>query len=177
MIRSELTAAGIDDPRLRDGYRRCRELNAAHGRTFFLATRLLAPDQRPPVHALYGFARYADDILDDFDPHVGAEIRGRRLQHCPSDSSPTVHTWRIRWSPRYRHRAALSDQRRAVRGLPGFDADGPHGHRLSRPQRPQPVHAGFRGSHWAAGASDIGHGDGPRTRPRRTPRHWAGRSS
>ncbi|WP_197505219.1 squalene/phytoene synthase family protein, partial [Mycobacterium sp. 1245499.0] len=79
MMRGELTAAGIDDPWLRDGYRRCRELNAAHGRTFFLATRLLAPDQRPPVHALYGFARYADDILDDLDPAVGADVRGRRL--------------------------------------------------------------------------------------------------
>lgn len=80
MIRSELDAAGIDDPRLREGYRRCRELNAAHGRTFFLATRLLAPDQRPAVHALYGFARYADDILDDFDPQVGTEVRAERLQ-------------------------------------------------------------------------------------------------
>ncbi|MBV8785348.1 MAG: phytoene/squalene synthase family protein, partial [Mycobacterium sp.] len=80
MIRSELDAAGIDDPRLRDGYRRCRELNAAHGRTFFLATRLLAPDQRPGVHALYGFARYADDILDDLDPQVGTDIRAQRLQ-------------------------------------------------------------------------------------------------
>ncbi len=80
MIRSELEAAGIDDPRLRDAYRRCRELNAAHGRTFFLATRLLAPDQRPPVHALYGFARYADDILDDLDPRVGTGIRAERLQ-------------------------------------------------------------------------------------------------
>lgn len=80
MIRSELDAAGITVPRLRDGYRRCRELNAAHGRTFFLATRLLAPDQRPAVHALYGFARYADDILDELDPDIGAEIRARRLQ-------------------------------------------------------------------------------------------------
>lgn len=80
MIRSELDAAGIDDPRLREGYRRCRELNAAHGRTFFLATRLLAPDQRPAVHALYGFARYADDILDDLDPQLGTDIRGKRLQ-------------------------------------------------------------------------------------------------
>ena len=80
MIRSELDAAGIDDPQLRDGYRRCRELNAAHGRTFFLATRLLAPDQRPAVHALYGFARYADDILDDLDPTVGIDVRAQRLQ-------------------------------------------------------------------------------------------------
>jgi 15-cis-phytoene synthase len=80
MIRTELSAAGIDDPELRDAYRRCRTLNAAHGRTFFLATRLLAPDQRPPIHALYGFARYADDILDDFDPSLDVPTRAARLQ-------------------------------------------------------------------------------------------------
>ena len=45
-------------------YARCRELNARHGRTFFLATRLLTPAQRPAVHALYGFARCADEIVD-----------------------------------------------------------------------------------------------------------------
>jgi 15-cis-phytoene synthase len=80
MIRGELDAAGIEDPELRNAYRRCRELNAAHGRTFFLATRLLAPEQRPPVHALYGFARYADDILDDLDPTVCTATRAARLQ-------------------------------------------------------------------------------------------------
>ncbi len=80
MIRSELDAAGIKAPELRDAYRRCRELNAAHGRTFFLATRLLAPEQRPPVHALYGFARYADDILDDLDPALDTATRAARLQ-------------------------------------------------------------------------------------------------
>jgi phytoene synthase len=79
MICSELKAAGIDDPLLRNAYRRCREVNAKHGRTFFLATRLLAPDQRPPVHALYGFARHTDDILDDLEPAVGAEVRAERL--------------------------------------------------------------------------------------------------
>ena len=80
MIRSELDAAGIDQPWLRDAYRRCREINASHGRTFFLATRLLAPDQRPAVHALYGFARHADDILDDLDPSLGTIVRAERLQ-------------------------------------------------------------------------------------------------
>ncbi|WP_063127947.1 phytoene/squalene synthase family protein [Nocardia fusca] len=68
MIRTELDAAGITDPRLRGSYAWCRALNARHGKTFFLATRLLAPDQRPAVHALYGFARRADDILDEVDP-------------------------------------------------------------------------------------------------------------
>jgi phytoene synthase len=85
MIRNELDAAGIDDVRLRDAYRRCREINSAHGRTFFLATRLLAPDQRPAVHALYGFARHADDILDQLNPNLGTITRAERLQRL-SDS-------------------------------------------------------------------------------------------
>ena len=80
MIGSELDAAGVHDPALREAYRRCRTINAEHGRTFFLATRLLAPEQRPAVHALYGFARRADDILDDFDPVIPMSERADRLQ-------------------------------------------------------------------------------------------------
>lgn len=80
MISSELHAAGVRDPALRDAYRRCRTLNSQHGRTFFLATRLLAPQQRPAVHALYGFARRADDILDDFDPSIPTAKRADELQ-------------------------------------------------------------------------------------------------
>ncbi|MFC5062341.1 phytoene/squalene synthase family protein [Actinomycetospora atypica] len=60
----ELDAAGITSPALRDAYARCRALNAEHGRTYFLATRLLTPAQRPAIHALYGFARMADDVVD-----------------------------------------------------------------------------------------------------------------
>ncbi|RZU25529.1 phytoene/squalene synthase family protein [Streptomyces sp. BK239] len=65
MSRRELDAAGITDPALRAAYERCRRLNARHGRTYFLATRLLPAARRPAVHALYGFARWADDIVDD----------------------------------------------------------------------------------------------------------------
>jgi len=80
MINAELDAAGISDSAMRDAYRRCRELNAQHGRTFFLATRLLAPEQRPAVHALYGFARQADDILDDLDSPLDTAAKAERLQ-------------------------------------------------------------------------------------------------
>ncbi len=80
MIRTELDAAGIQDARLRAAYRRCRQIAAEHGRTYVLATRLLAPDQRPAVHALYGFARHADDILDDLDPALDVTARADRLQ-------------------------------------------------------------------------------------------------
>jgi len=62
---AELDAAGVTDPALRAAYATCRALNAAHGRTYFLATRLLPAARRPAVHALYGFARYADEIVDD----------------------------------------------------------------------------------------------------------------
>jgi phytoene synthase len=80
MIRSELDAAGVRDPALRQAYEQCRLLNAEHGKTFFLATRLLAPEQRPAVHALYGFARRADDILDDLDDSASTAERAERLQ-------------------------------------------------------------------------------------------------
>jgi len=80
MINTELQAAGISGERLRDSYRYCRRLNAEHGRTYFLATRLLTPAQRPAVHALYGFARYADDILADLQSDSGVADRAARLE-------------------------------------------------------------------------------------------------
>jgi phytoene synthase len=64
----ELDAAGITHPRLRDDYALCRALNSRHGKTYFLATRLLPRERRPAVHALYGFARHADDIVDRRPP-------------------------------------------------------------------------------------------------------------
>jgi 15-cis-phytoene synthase len=51
--------------RLEDAYRACRRINARYGRTYFLATRLLPAPSRPAVHALYGFARLADEIVDN----------------------------------------------------------------------------------------------------------------
>lgn len=80
MINTELQAAGISGERLRESYRYCRRLNAEHGRTYFLATRLLTPSQRPAVHALYGFARYADDILDDLQSDASVADREARLE-------------------------------------------------------------------------------------------------
>ena len=78
MIGAELDAAGLADPQLRAAYQRCRELNARHGKTYYLATKLLTRAQRPAVHALYGFARWADDIVDDVPPGTSpAEEIGR----------------------------------------------------------------------------------------------------
>lgn len=84
MTNTELHAAGIAGDRLRESYRYCRRLNAEHGRTYFLATRLLTPSQRPAVHALYGFARYADDILDDLRSDASIADREARLERLAS---------------------------------------------------------------------------------------------
>lgn len=62
---SELDAAKIYDFRLRESYSECKRLNALHGKTYYLATLLLPKAKRPFVHALYGFARFADEIVDD----------------------------------------------------------------------------------------------------------------
>jgi 15-cis-phytoene synthase len=65
MSQRSLDAAGITDPVLRSSYAACRAVNARHGRTFYLASLLLPPEKRPAVHALYAFARHADDIVDE----------------------------------------------------------------------------------------------------------------
>ncbi|GAB3548419.1 phytoene synthase [Actinopolyspora lacussalsi] len=80
MSERELDAAGIHSPWLRAAYRRSRELNARHGRTYFLATRLLPPSRRPAIHALYGLAREVDDIVDE--PRGPLE---RRTRHARID--------------------------------------------------------------------------------------------
>jgi phytoene synthase len=68
-----LDAAGITDPGLRDAYEQCRLLHAGFGRSYYLATLLLPPAKRPFVNSLYGFARYADEIVDNGDPQTKGE--------------------------------------------------------------------------------------------------------
>jgi len=75
----ELTAAGITDPDLRASYAECKRLNALHGKTYFLATLLLPKAKRPFVHALYGFARYADEIVDDLASELSLEEKAQAL--------------------------------------------------------------------------------------------------
>ncbi|MEV3932644.1 phytoene/squalene synthase family protein [Streptomyces sp. NPDC053728] len=92
MTRRELDAAGITEPALRAAYARCRRLNAQHGRTYFLATRLLPVERRPAVHALYGFARWADDIVDDLDRRQPPEERDRLLRLLEDDLAHGLRT-------------------------------------------------------------------------------------
>jgi phytoene synthase len=76
----ELKAAGITDSELRNSYLECKRLNNLHGKTYFLATRLLPPAKRPFVHALYGFARYADEIVDDLASTLSENEKAEALK-------------------------------------------------------------------------------------------------
>ena len=82
---SELSAAGITDPQLRESYSECKRLNSLHGKTYYLATLLLPASKRPFVHALYGFARYADEIVDDLASTLTAQEKAEVLRAWSSD--------------------------------------------------------------------------------------------
>ena len=77
---NELVAAGILDSELQKSYSECKRLNALHGKTYYLATLLLPKNKRPFVHALYGFARYADEIVDNFDSNLSNSQRRSELE-------------------------------------------------------------------------------------------------
>jgi phytoene synthase len=63
---------------LDESYERCRALNKRYGTTYYWSTYLLPKVKRHHVHALYGFCRYADDIVDDLGD-VPTEERRRAL--------------------------------------------------------------------------------------------------
>lgn len=77
---NELDAAGITDPVLRASYEECKRLNSLHGKTYYLATLLLPTHKRPYVHALYGFARYADEIVDDLSSTLTESEKSKYLK-------------------------------------------------------------------------------------------------
>jgi phytoene synthase len=64
---------------LAESYERCRELNKRHGTTYYWSTLVLPKVKQHHVHALYGFCRYADDIVDDLDPATPVEQKAAAL--------------------------------------------------------------------------------------------------
>jgi phytoene synthase len=55
------------DPALAEGYETGRRMLRRHDPTYYLATRRLPRELRPATHALYGFVRTADQIVDGPD--------------------------------------------------------------------------------------------------------------
>jgi phytoene synthase len=52
------------DPAVRAAYETCRRLHRRHDPTYYWATRRLPAAVRPATHALYGYVRTADEIVD-----------------------------------------------------------------------------------------------------------------
>ncbi|MBD8507739.1 phytoene/squalene synthase family protein [Hoyosella sp. G463] len=87
------------DATLDRAFELCRRITERHARTYYLAARLLPDRQRPAIHALYGFARQVDDVIDegDVDPVVQAafvdtveqELRDA-LEHGARPADPII---------------------------------------------------------------------------------------
>ena len=92
----------LDRPRLERlaaSYEYCRMLHRTHGRSYYLATRLLPARKRLAVHALYGFTRYTDEIVDAFDG-ADAQLRARRLRAWRDRFAAAARpVWRAEASP------------------------------------------------------------------------------
>jgi 15-cis-phytoene synthase len=54
----------VMDPRMSAAYEACRRLQRRHDPTYYWATRRLPADVQPATHALYGYVRTADQIVD-----------------------------------------------------------------------------------------------------------------
>ena len=72
------------DAALAASYEECKRLNSLHGKTYYLATLLLPKSKRPYVHALYGFARYADEIVDDLASTLSPAEKAEALRSWSS---------------------------------------------------------------------------------------------
>jgi 15-cis-phytoene synthase len=67
---------GVSELRLEESYRTCRRLQRRHDPTYYWATRCLPREVQPAVHALYGFVRGADQIVDGLGrPPAGSPRR------------------------------------------------------------------------------------------------------
>src|SRR3954469_11395504 len=59
-----MAVESMPDSEVAQAYARCAALQRRHDPTYHVATRALPRDVRPAVHALYGFLRGADEIVD-----------------------------------------------------------------------------------------------------------------
>ena len=59
---------------LDESYELCREFNKRHGTTYYWSTKVLPKVKQHHVHALYAFARYADDIVDEIPSQGGRDV-------------------------------------------------------------------------------------------------------
>src|SRR5918992_1853123 len=74
------------DPGISAAYDACRRLHRRHDPTYYWATRRLPAEIRPATHALYGYVRTADEIVDG--PRRAASTEARRAALDAGESEP-----------------------------------------------------------------------------------------
>jgi phytoene synthase len=78
---------------LEQSYDLCRTLNKRHGTTYYWSTYALPRIKRHHVHALYGFCRHADDIVDELGD-VPTDVREKELNAFGERFFADVHRGR-----------------------------------------------------------------------------------
>ncbi|MDA0163533.1 phytoene/squalene synthase family protein [Solirubrobacter ginsenosidimutans] len=109
------------DAALREGYETSRRMQRRHDPTYYFATRRLPAEIRPATHALYGYVRTADQIVDG--PRRPATPDGRRaaldaweaeLEAGETSCQPIV---RALTDAAARHRLPLGELRTYMRSM------------------------------------------------------------
>jgi phytoene synthase len=109
------------DPALQEGYETCRRMQRRHDPTYYFATRRLPRELRPATHALYGYVRTADQIVDGPRRPPTADARRAaldaweaELQAGPASAQPVV---RALADAGARHRLPLAELRVYMRAM------------------------------------------------------------
>jgi 15-cis-phytoene synthase len=79
------------EPALRASYDVCRRMHRRHDPTYYWATRRLPPDLRPPTHALYGYVRTADELVDGPSRHPDPAARRAALDAWEAELEAPRH--------------------------------------------------------------------------------------
>ena len=82
---------------LQQAYDHCEDVTAINSRSFSLASRLLPPEKRQAVRALYAFCRTTDDIVDHPSGNTQEELC-TWWQHSLSDRPPRSNLTAIAWA-------------------------------------------------------------------------------
>jgi phytoene synthase len=73
-------ASGVSQAELVRGWSECWDILREHGKTFHVMARVLGPERGNAIAALYGFARVADDLVDERAPDEAPEAVLARLE-------------------------------------------------------------------------------------------------
>ena len=77
-----MTIEAVTDHDLQAAYDMCRRIHRRADPTYYWATRRLPRDKRPATHALYGYVRHADELVD-----------GPERPHTPSARRAALDAW------------------------------------------------------------------------------------